>query len=93
MSLDQEWPTQLYHWANIFVTIVKRAAKLLMANSIYFTSFPLDFFDDLSGNLIFYPYACQKPIDPKNFFAISTKFASSKNLFLPKKVFALQKME
>ena len=46
-SLDQEWPTQLHHWANISDPILKRAAKLLlMTNSHHFTSFSSNFFHD-----------------------------------------------
>ena len=88
-TLDQGWPTQLHHWANIFVTIVKKAPKLLMENSISLKFFWWLFF----GNLIFFPYACQKSIDPKSFFAISTKFTSFEKFFLPKKLFTAQKME
>ena len=43
-SLNQGWPTQLHHWANIFVSILKRAAKLPITNSLYFTSIPSNFF-------------------------------------------------
>ena len=91
LSLDQGWPTQLYYWANIFATIVKRAAKLLMANSIYFTSFPLNFFDDLFWEPHLFPICLSKANRSKNFFAISTKFASSEKLFLPKKCLPFKK--
>ena len=49
IGIEQGWPTQLHHWANIFVPILKRAAKLLlMANSNYFTSFSSNFFRHLN---------------------------------------------
>ena len=61
-SLDQGWPTQLHHWANIFVSILKRAAKLVITNSQFFTSFAPNFFDDLFGASFIHRYTCQNSL-------------------------------
>ena len=82
-TLEQGWPRQLYHWAIIFVPIFKRAAKLFMTNSQYFTSFSSNFF----ANLIFSLYTCQKHMPLQIFFVLTTKFTSLEKFFLPKKVF------
>ena len=67
-GLGQGWPTQLHHWDNIFVSILKRAAKLPIANSQHFTSFAPNFFDDLFLGTSFFPrYTCQNSATPQNF--------------------------
>ena len=65
ITLYLGWPTQLHHWANILVPIVKRVAKLLITNSLYFSSFLSNF---LVTFLEPHPLCiCQKPIPPKFF--------------------------
>ena len=82
--LYQGWPTQLHHWANIFASILKRASKLLMTNSQYFTFFPSNVFDHLFILLTsFFPHRTfQKPSPLPKFFALPAKFVSLKKVKL-----------
>ena len=67
-TLNQGWPTQLHHWANISAPILKRAAKLLlMTNSHYFTSFSSNFFDELCFENLIFPAIPAKSLSPKIF--------------------------
>ena len=88
IGLEQGWPTQLHHWANILVSLLKRPAKLPIAISLYFTSIPSNFFDDLFlENLIpLPPLYLPKAYPPSQIFPPPppTKFAYFEKNFLPK---------
>ena len=68
-SVEQGWPTQLHHWANISAPILKRATKLLlMTNSHYFTSFSSNFLMNFLRTSYFPRYAIlAKSLSPEMF--------------------------
>ena len=65
-GLEQRCPTQLHHWAKIFVTILKRAAKLFSKLS----KFLLNTFFPLTQNIL--------PHFPKIFRFLKKKFSPTK---------------
>ena len=85
LILEQGWPTQLQHWANISAPILKRAAKLLlMTNSHYFASFSSNFLMTFFENLIFPPLYLPKAYLPK-FFRHLNKIDLPRKIFPPLK--------